>query len=116
MIEVKLAELGVKIKDALLRLSLASINFRSKRNIKKLDTASSSVLNQFNDLYEEEGLIAVRLDERIKREEARAAAHYSRIEANRKALEEYEDLVEEQFQQKDRELNAAYKHISRLAQ
>ena len=114
MLEVKIATAAVKLKDLLVRLSLASLNFRSKRNIKKLDSVSSTVLNQFNSLYDEEEMIAVNLEAQINRAEQRAADHYTRIETTRKALEEYEDLEETRYADQDRAIRNAYNFVGSL--
>lgn len=115
MIELKLARFGVKLKDLILRLSLASLNSRSKRNLKRLDDVERSALKQRTRFDAEEKEIAVRLDAALKRAERNAEKQYIRVTTQHDALDEFEDLMEKQFVQRENNITQAFHEIRSLA-
>lgn len=111
MIEVKLAELGVALKDLFTRLALASLNLKSKRNIARLNRISLANDRQRMRLDLEENEIEDRKAREIARAKERAKATAERIALHHAELEQFDNLSEDNFRSKEDEIATAYSQV-----
>lgn len=111
MIEVKLAELGIALKDLFTRLALASLNLKSKRNIAKLNRISLANDRQRMKLDAEENEIEDRKAREIARAKERAKATAERIAAHHAEIAQFDNIAEDTFRSKEDAIATAYAQV-----